>query len=268
MTRTAIIAGRGALPAALLAAMGTRPFVAALEGFAPAGVEPDLAFRVERLVPFLRRLEDEGVARVCFAGAVQRPRLDPALFDPETATMVPRLLAAMGQGDDATLREVLAIFEEAGFALAGVEEIAPALVPGAGVLCGEVTERDRADATRAAGIVAALGRVDVGQGAVVQQGLCLAVEALPGTDAMLAGVAAIPAGLRPAGARGVFYKAPKPAQDRRIDLPALGVETVRRVADADLGGIAFEAGGVICLDLPAMQAEAAARGLFLWAREA
>jgi len=267
MTRTAIIAGAGALPAALAAAMDARPFVAALEGFAPAGLDVDLAFRVERLVPFLRRLEDEGVGRVCFAGAVQRPRLDPALFDPDTATMVPRLLAAMGQGDDATLREVLAIFEEAGFALAGVEEIAPSLVPAAGVLCGTLTERDRADAGRAAVIVGALGRVDVGQGAVVQQGLCLAVEALPGTDAMLAGVAAIPAALRPAGARGVFYKAPKPSQDRRVDLPALGPETVRRVAAAGLGGIAFEAGGVICLDLPAMVAACEEAGLFLWARE-
>lgn len=267
MTRTAIIAGAGGLPAALVAAMEVRPFVAALEGFAPRGVEPDLWFRVERLVPFLRTLEDAGVSRVCFAGAVQRPRLDPALFDPDTATMVPRLLGAMQQGDDATLREVLAIFSEAGFALAGVAEVAPALVPAAGVLCGTVGERDRADAVRAAAIVAALGAVDVGQGAVVQQGLCLAVEALPGTDAMLAGVAAIPAGLRPAGARGVFYKAPKPAQDRRIDLPALGVETVRRVAAAGLGGIVWEAGGVICLDLPAMVAEAEAAGLFLWARE-
>lgn len=267
MTRTAIIAGAGGLPAALMATMEARPFVAALEGFAPSGVTPDLWFRVERLVPFLRALEEEGVSRVCFAGAVQRPRLDPALFDPDTAGMVPRLLAAMGQGDDATLREVLAIFDEAGFALAGVAEIAPALVPGAGVLCGAVGDRDRADAARAAEIVAALGRVDVGQGAVVQQGLCLAVEALPGTDAMLGAVAAIPAGLRPAGVKGLFYKAPKPAQDRRIDLPALGVETVRRAAAAGLGGIVWEAGGVICLDLPAMVAEAGAAGLFLWARE-
>jgi UDP-2,3-diacylglucosamine hydrolase len=268
MTRTAIIAGRGALPAALVAALQERPFVAALEGFNPAGLVPDLAFRVERLVPFLRRLEDEGVARVCFAGAVERPRLDPALFDPDTATMVPRLLQAMAQGDDATLREVLAIFEEAGFALAGVPEIAPDLVPGAGVLAGQVTDRDQADAKRAAAIVAALGAVDVGQGAVVQQGLCLGVEALPGTDAMLAGVAALPPALRPAGARGLFYKAPKPGQDRRIDLPALGPETVRRAAESGLGGIAFEAGGVICLNVSEMVAEATARGLFLWAREA
>lgn len=266
MTRTAIIAGRGALPAALMAALGERPFVAALEGFDPAGVAPDLRFRVERLVPFLRRLQDEGVTRVCFAGAVERPRLDPALFDPDTATMVPRLLAAMGQGDDATLREVLAIFEEAGFALAGVEEIAPDLVPGPGVLAGSIGDRDRADARRAAEIVAALGAVDVGQGAVVQQGLCLAVEALPGTDAMLAGVAALPPALRPAWGRGLFYKAPKPGQDRRIDLPALGPETLRRAAQAGLGGVVFEAGGVICLDLPGMIREADAAGLFLWAR--
>ena len=269
MTRTAIIAGRGGLPAALVAALPDRPFIAALDGFAPEGIAADITFRVERLMPFFRHLEEAGVTRVCFAGAVQRPRLDPSLFDPQTATIVPRLLAAMGQGDDATLREVLSLFEEAGFALAGVAELAPSLVPGAGVLCGTVTDRDRADATRAAAIVGALGRVDVGQGAVVQQGLCLAVEALPGTDAMLAGVAGLPDGLRPDAARGrgLFFKAPKAMQDRRIDLPTLGPATLRHVAAAGLGGIAFEAGGVICLSLDEMIAEAGSHNLFLWARE-
>lgn len=264
MTRLAIIAGAGGLPAALVAALADRPLICALEGFAPTGLTPDQTFRVERLALFLRWLEDQGVTEVIFAGAVQRPRLDPSLFDPQTATMVPRLLAAMGQGDDATLREVLAIFAEAGFALKGVAEIAPHLVPGPGVHAGTLTPQDEADATRAARIVEALGAVDVGQGCVVAGGLCLAVETLPGTDAMLAFVAQIPTALRPA--RGLFYKAPKPAQDRRIDLPTLGVQTVRNAAAAGLGGIVWSAGGVICLDLPAMQAEAASLGLFLWAR--
>ncbi len=263
----AIIAGAGALPAALVAALPARPYVAALDGFAPAGVVPDTTFRVERLMPFLRQLEDAGITRVCFAGAVQRPRLDPALFDPATATIVPRLLAAMGQGDDATLREVLAIFEEAGFALTGVPDIAPALVPPAGTYAGTLSPRDEADAARAATITAALGRVDVGQGAVVQQGLCLAVETLSGTDAMLASVATL-SPLRPAGAKGLFYKAPKPLQDRRIDLPTLGPDTVEHVAAAGLGGIVWEAGGVIALNLPAMIATANRHGLFLCARAA
>ena len=264
MSRLAIIAGRGGLPAALVAALPEPPLVCALDGFQPDGVAVDQVFRVERLALFLRHLEDQGVARVVFAGAVQRPRLDPSLFDPQTAQMVPRLLSAMQAGDDATLRAVIAIFEEAGFAVLGVEDIAPALVPGAGLLTGALTPQDKQDAARAAEIVAALGAVDVGQGCVVAQGLCLAVEALPGTDAMLASVAALPANLRPQG--GLFYKAAKPGQDRRIDLPAMGVQTVQRAAEAGLAGICWQAGGVICLDLKAMQALALTRGLFLWAR--
>jgi len=268
MTDTALIAGAGGLPAHLAAAMPTRPLVAALDGFMPSGIAPDLTFRVERLLPFFDHLLAQHITRVCFAGAVQRPRLDPALFDAQTARIVPRLLAAMQQGDDATLREVIALFEEAGLAVVGVEEIAPALVPQAGVICGAPGPRDEADAARAAAIVAALGAVDVGQGAVVQQGLCLAAEALPGTDAMLRSVAQIPAMLRPdpGQGRGVFYKAPKPGQDRRIDLPALGPDTVDRAADAGLAGLVWQAGGVIALDLPEMIARASSLGLFLWAR--
>ncbi|MBN2630622.1 MAG: UDP-2,3-diacylglucosamine diphosphatase LpxI [Rhodobacteraceae bacterium] len=265
MTRTAIIAGAGRLPAAVAGVLD-RPMVCALDGFAPEGVAVDVAFRVERLVPLFRALEDAGVTTVTFAGAVQRPRLDPALFDAATAQLVPRLLAAMAQGDDATLRAVIALFEEAGFSVAGTAQIAPGLVPGAGVLCGAVSDRDRDDATRAAAIVAALGAVDVGQGCVVAQGLCLAVEALPGTDAMLAGVAGLPVALRSLGTRGLFYKAPKPGQDMRVDLPTLGPDTVARVAEAGLGGIVWQAGGVICLDLPEMTRAASDAGLFLWAR--
>jgi DUF1009 family protein len=265
--RTALIAGQGRLPAALAAAMATPPLVAALDGFTPDGLTVDLRFRVERLVPFLRALERDGVGRVVFAGAVTRPRLDPGLLDPATAELLPRLMGAMAQGDDATLREVIAVFEEFGFTVAGVEDVAPALLPGPGVLVGTVAARDEADAARAAAIVAALGAVDVGQGAVVAQGLCLAVEALPGTDAMLAQVAGIGA-LRPdpARGRGVFYKAAKPGQDRRIDLPTLGPGTMHAAAAAGLAGVVFEAGSVICLDLPEMQRLAGEMGLFLWAR--
>ena len=261
----ALIAGRGGLPLALVQALPLRPYVCALDGFVPEGLVPDLHFRLERLVPFLRHLADRGISRVTFAGAVTRPRLDPSLFDAATAQLVPRILTAMQGGDNATLREVIAVFEEDGIAVEGVDTLAPALLPGAGVLAGPVPPWAEADAERAASIVAALGLVDVGQACVVGRGLCLAVEALPGTDAMLAQVAALPEALRPEGG-GLLYKAAKPGQDRRLDLPALGPGTVAGVAAAGLAGIAFQAGSVICLDLPAMQAEAAARGLFLWAR--
>lgn len=264
MSALALIAGQGALPAALLAALPARPLICALDGFAPDGVAVDITFRLERLALLLRDLEDRGITQVCFAGAVRRPRLDPSLFDPATAQMVPRLLAAMGQGDDGALRAVIGIFEEAGFGVQGVADIAPALIPAAGVYAGAVTADMQSDGARAEAIVAALGAVDVGQGCVVAGGICLAVEVISGTDAMLASVSTL-GDLRPA-VRGVFYKSAKAGQDLRIDLPTLGPATVANAAAAGLGAIVWRAGDVICLDLPIMQAAATAAGLTLWAR--
>lgn len=268
MSLTAIIAGLGALPqevADSLAAAGETFVVAELEGFPTALSAPDpIRFRIERLVPFLDHLSGLGVTRVVFAGAVRRPdRLEPELFDARTATLVPRLLQAMQSGDDAALRTVIGIFEEWDLPVVGVQDVAPDLVPAAGFLAGALTDRDTADAARAADIVAALGAVDVGQGAVVAGGLCLAVEALPGTDAMLASLAARANG---AGRKGLLYKAPKPGQDRRADLPTIGPATVRGAKSAGLAGIAWEAGGVLLLDRVRTVQAAQDAGLFLWSR--
>ncbi|MCC6304212.1 MAG: UDP-2,3-diacylglucosamine diphosphatase LpxI [Rhodobacteraceae bacterium] len=275
MGRIAIVGGTGALPAALhraLVALGEEPVLAEvagfpLEGLAGAAVEP---LRLERLVPFLDRLAALGVDRVVLAGAVRRPRLEPGLFDPRTARLVPRILAAMPAGDDAALRVLIALIEEAGLAVVAAESVAPALLPSAGVL-GRVEPGagERRDAARAAAIVAALGAADVGQGAVVAGGLCLGTEALPGTDALLAQVAALPVPMGPSAGvrRGLLYKAPKPGQDCRVDRPALGPATVVGAAAAGLAGIAFEAGGVLVLDRAKAVAAADAAGLFLWARD-
>ncbi len=264
MTRMAVIAGQGLLAPAVIAGLDD-PQVYALEGFVPD--VPATTFRLERLVPFLDDLNDRGVECVVFAGAIRRPRLDPETFDPRTAQLVPRILTAMQSGDDAALRVILDVFEESGLKVCGIEEICPDLVPGEGILAGEPSEADHRDAARAAEILAGTGKFDIGQGSVVAQGLCLALETLPGTAAMLE-FAGRHAALRPdpVGAKGVFYKAPKPDQDRRIDLPALGPDSVDQAAAAGLAGIAWQAGGVILMDRAECIRRAEAAGLFLWAR--
>lgn len=274
MPGTALIAGTGTLPlllAARLEAEGQPFLLAEMEGHpvsAPADWRVE-RFCVEQLALLFDRLREAGMTRVVFAGAVARPQIEPSRIDPKTAQFLPRLVAALQQGDDALLRSVIGLFEEQGFEVVGAEAIAPELVPGEGVL-GEVhpSEANRKDAARAAEIVAALGALDVGQGAVVAQGLCLAVETLPGTDAMLQWVADVAGAMRPdpQGAKGVFYKAPKPGQERRVDLPAIGPETIAGAARAGLAGVVIEAGGVMILDRAVTLAEADRHGLFLWAR--
>ncbi|MEG4642642.1 LpxI family protein, partial [Paracoccus sp. APAP_BH8] len=110
MSRIALIAGEGNLAPAIAAALD-RPLVYALDNLKPQ-VEAR-PFRLERLVPFLDELAEQGVTQAVFAGAIRRPRIEPELFDPRTLTIVPRILMGMQSGDDAALRAVLDVFEEA-----------------------------------------------------------------------------------------------------------------------------------------------------------
>lgn len=254
----ALIAGQGGLPAAVVAAAPERPLVAALEGFAPESVTPDETFRIEQLGSFLASLTTRGVTDVCFAGAVKRPPIDQTRIDPQTLPLVPRIAAAMGQGDDAILRTVIGVFEEAGLTVRAVDEVAPSLLPAPGMLAGTLTDTAKQDIQRARDIHAALGVADVGQALVVHKGQALAMEGLFGTDWMLQSL--IP---RTDGRGGLFYKAPKAGQDRRIDLPTIGPKTVTGAAAAGLDGIVIEADGVLVLDLARTIAEAEQHGLFI-----
>ena len=264
MSRIALIAGAGALPRELAAAMDA-PLVCAPVGAMPDGLPVDIAFSFERLVPFLRLLADRGVQQVALAGAMHRPRLDPAQFDRDTASLVPDLLAALEGGDDSALRWIIALIEDFGLSVRGVADLAPSLLATEGVLSARPpTAREHADSRRGVGILDALSSVDVGQGCVVASGLCLGIEALFGTDAMLSDVARHRPQRDPQTG-GVFVKRAKAGQDGRADLPTIGPATIAAARLAGLTGIALQAGKVIVLDRTGTLAAADSAGLSVWA---
>jgi DUF1009 family protein len=155
-------------------------------------------------------------------------------------------------------------FEEKGYRVHGAGEVAPELLAGEGVL-GEQrpSAEDEADMRIAFRVVEALGRLDVGQSAVVAKVHVLAVEAAEGTDAMLARCAELDARSSRRGRAGVMVKAPKPGQEQRVDMPTIGPETVNKAAAAGLAGIAVAAGGVLLAERGATIAAANEHGLFL-----
>jgi len=114
-------------------------------------------------------------------------------------------------------------------------------------------------------VVGALGRLDVGQAAVVAKGYVLAVEAAEGTDAMLVRCAELRelGRIRRRSRAGVLVKAPKPGQEERVDLPTIGPETVKKAAAAGLAGIAVAAGQVLMAERAATIGAANQHGLFL-----
>lgn len=286
----ALIAGTGDLPPALVARLPERPLICALDGFRPA-LTPEITFRIEQLGSFLTTLVDRGVTEVCLAGAIKRPAIDPAAIDAATQPLVPRIMQAIAQGDDGALRVVIALFEEAGLVVRAAHEIAPDLLPPAGVLSRKpVTIDQRQDAVTAEQTIAEMGRADVGQACVVRNGRVLAREGQAGTDAMLARFApsddplwGVVDGLgsvlgdaaewlsgadgEPTDARGaLLFKAPKPDQDRRADLPVIGPHTAKGAITAGLSGIVIEQGGVMVLELDDVVATLDAAGLFFWVR--
>lgn len=266
----ALIAGEGALPARLMEACadaGRNVVVCGVVGHDADLPRNDRPLRLETLGSLIAALKADGVSEVCFCGAVRRPQIDPALIDAATAPLVERMMGALSAGgDDAALRVAIGLFEDAGLSVRAATDLVPDLLPPEGVPTkARPSDSHGADAGRAAAVVGALGPLDIGQGCVVRQGHVIAVEALPGTDWMLASLAATPLP-DDAGQGGLLYKAPKPRQDRRVDLPAIGPDTVAAAKRAGLEGIAIEAGGVMVLDLPATIAAADAEGLFLWVR--
>ena len=270
----AIVAGRGDLPRLIAedcARQGRTYRVVAFDGVALDWLDghPVVRAAFEKPGRLFADLRAAGCAVVTFAGGMTRPAFRPLRFDLTMLRLAPRVLRGIRSGDDSTLRMVAGIFEAEGFAVRAPHEILTDLLAPGGILTRAAPgPADRSDAARAARIVAALGAADVGQAAVVAGGICLGVESIQGTDAMLEFVARTAAGVRPAGARGVVFKGPKPGQDRRMDLPAIGPGTVAGAAAAGLAGVVVEAGGVMVLNMRATVAAADAAGLFLWAREA
>lgn len=166
-------------------------------------------------------------------------------------------------GDDGLLRAVTREIEDEGFRVVGIDDVlADCLAPDG--LFGSLAPDDQAlaDIDRGWEVAKGIGALDVGQAVIVQQGIILAVEAIEGTDRLIRRSAE----LRRDGPGAVLVKVRKPGQDRRLDLPTIGLGTLREAAAAGLRGICVEAGGTLVLDRAELGAEADRAGLFILGR--
>ncbi len=260
-----IIAGGGALPARVVEACrskGRECFVLAFKGHTdPKTVEavPHAWVRLGAVGAAIKFLHEAGVEELVLAGPVGRPSLGSLRPDMRGA----RLLAKAGVAalrDDGLLRTAIRELEEEGFRVVGAEDVFDDLLTPQGVL-GRVAPDAQAESDIDYGVevARATGSFDVGQAVVVQQGIALGVEAIEGTDALIARTGS----LQREGPGGVLVKIKKPEQDARADLPTVGIATVKAATQAGLRGIAIEAGGSLIIDRDSVIAAADAADLFL-----
>lgn len=268
----AIICGGGALPFAVADAVMRRGRGVVL--FPVRGwVDPQAVARyphhfidIGRYGSFLRYAREDGCRDMVMIGTVLRPALRDIRFDWQALRELPAVIRMFRGGDNHLLSVLARLFEKRGFRLVGAHEVAPEILMPQGALGRrEPSARDRDDIARGVALLSALGPFDVGQAAVIAENYVLAVEAAEGTDQMLARIAALrgEGRVRSTAGTGVLVKVPKPAQDRRFDLPAIGPATVAGAARAGLAGIAVMAGAAIVAEPAEVGAAADRAGIFV-----
>ncbi len=260
--KLAILAGGGTLPRFLAdaaIAQGRPVHILALEGFCEsatyAGLPHDIV-PIAKVGRLFARMHAAACLDVVLAGPVRRPGLRQLACDLTGFVTLFRLLPVWA-GDASLLSRVLQIIEAQGFRALGAHEIFPGLLADEGPMGRIVPDAiARADIDAGFRAARALGRRQLGQAVLVREGRTIGEEGRAGTSVLLDAAAATAAG-------AVLVKAAMPGQDRRVDLPTVGPETVAQAKRAGLRGIAVEAGEALVLDRAATVAAADAAGLFL-----
>lgn len=270
--RLAVIAGNGRLPHHVAEAArraGDEPLIIALDGESDCDWS---GFEHERMglgdiAAFDRIARAKNVTRMVLSGGVRRrPALGELRFNIANWLKLPSTLRRLVTGgDNKVLTMVVGLLETADRKVIGVQDIAPDLLADYGPI-GDCAPDSAARADIAAAVTAAkaIGRLDIGQGAIAVGGRVVALEGPEGTDLMLARVAELKASGRISARRqGVLVKLCKPGQDERVDLPSIGLSTLQNAKAAGLAGIAIEAGRSLVLDRMAVQTFADQQDLFV-----
>jgi DUF1009 family protein len=261
----ALLAGSGQLPYQVIAACQAinKPFVIiAFTG----QTDPELVVghphywtHLGAVGDIVGQLHGHGVKEIVMVGHIRRPAFSEIRLD----GLGVRWLGRMGWqafGDDGVLSSITRLLEEEGFSVIGATSLIDGLLCPPGVLGNHhPCERDYQDIARGIEVIKALGTVDVGQAAVIQQGLVLGVEAIEGTAKLLERCGS----LRRTGPGGVLVKIAKPGQSHRVDLPTIGTETINQTHQANLVGIAVQTGATQILDRENVIKEANRHGLFI-----
>ena len=246
-----IIAGGGSIPKMLIehcAAQGRDFFVLAIEGNADKALItddiPHQWIRIGQAGTGFKRFAEEKVQDVIMIGTIKRPGFFDLVPDLRTTAFFAKV-GAKALGDDGILRALVNEIEAEGMTVRGIHEVMSDLLVKPGILGRHKPDKQAlVDIRRGIDVALALGKLDVGQSVVVQQGLVLGVEGIEGTDELIRRCGEY----RRKGDGGVLVKLRKPQQDMRIDLPTICPRSVSRAQESGLRGIVVHAGNGLIVD--------------------
>ena len=246
-----IIAGGGILPQILIEyCQQTKRdyFVLAIENNADRAIFnddiPHKWIRIGQAGSGFKYMHEQNIEQVVMIGTIHRPSLSDLVPDLRTAAFFARI-GFKSIGDDGILRALVKEIESEHIRVLGIHEVLPDLLVKQGCLTKAKPDKQAlSDIARGVEVGLELGRLDVGQSVIVQQGLVLGVEGIEGTDKLIERCGTY----QRKGDGGVLIKLRKPQQDMRIDLPTIGTTTIENLHKAGMRGVAIHAGNALIVN--------------------
>lgn len=210
--------------------------------------------RIGAIGKIIKALKSENVKDLCLIGSLGKPSLSTLRPD-MTGLKFLSSIRYGDLGDDGLLRAIRGFLELKGFAIIGAHTLAPDLITPEGILTRAHPSNEHEDDINI-GIKTAqdLGQRDKGQAVIISNGKITAREAREGTAALI----------NTHGEKGaILVKLCKPHQDRDIDLPTIGMNTVKVCAEKEMAGIIIHAGESLFIDRDAAIALADTHDIFI-----
>jgi DUF1009 family protein len=267
----------GATGWGLIAGNGRFPFLV-LEGARSQGIDMAVIAIKEEASPEIERaarrvhwvslgelsktielMHQEGVLHAVMAGQVKHNKIFSAIRpDWKLAKL---LLSLPRKNTDALIGAVARVLEDDGIRLVDSTLFLKPLLPEAGVLTRRApNEHEAEDIAYGLGVARHIAEMDIGQTVVIADRACVAVEAMEGTDEVIARAARI-AGGRPL----VVVKVSKPGQDMRFDVPVVGLPTIEQMKSARATALSVDAGRTLLFDRTQLIEKAEAAGIAIQA---
>ena len=263
--KLAIIAGNGSIPFYLIEEckkVGREYCLIIIEGHGKELSEkydPDYIVSLSKMGRAVKYVKNIGIKHILMVGGVTRPSLKNIIPDLWTAKFLTTISSKVS-GDNSVLSKLTKALEKEGFIIVAPEEILPNLICPKGTL-GKVkpNQQNNEDILTGYRVAKIIGANDIGQSIIIENGLVIAVEAAEGTDRMIKRSLI----LKKEKKAGVLIKVIKPMQDRRIDRPVIGIDTIKAAKKAGLDGIALESNEILIINYSDVVLYADAEGLFV-----
>lgn len=200
-------------------------------------------FKVTQIPEIIKFFKESGVARICIAGYVKKPKLDKSLFKFNNVPLLWKILRLPNKGDNFLLSAILSYIEGKGFGVISASDFVPSILTKRGVLTKTKPSKDDEKAiVLGMNFLKDISKYDVSQACIVENNCITAIEGSEGTERMITRMGEF------SKKGSILVKTPKQGQTLKIDMPTIGVDTIQQCLQNGIKGVAIKAEETIFLN--------------------